>query len=377
MRILHVTDGYLPRLGGIERQVHDLALRQLALGHHVEILTSVSGGENLPAGVPIHRPRARFGSSPTRLRYFAAPRHCRLVAQGDYDVVHIHSSTLSPLAYYSAGVATRAGIPAVMTVHSFWDWASPIFSVFEALKRWRKWPIVWSSVSSVAAAPLQRMVTDANPVAILPNGVDPAEWRLTPRLRDPDEVVIAGVMRLAGRKRPRQFLAMLREARAKVPAEIKLEAVIIGDGPLRDRLQRYLHRHHMSDWVTLAGRGDHTQIKDLFRRADLFVAPALLESFGIAALEARSAGLPVVAHVGSGVRDFIEHGREGLLADGDADMVNQIVELATDPQLRERMREHNEAVEPAVHWADVLRRCDELYQQAGVPVGAAEVALQP
>jgi glycosyltransferase involved in cell wall biosynthesis len=373
MRILHVTDGYLPRLGGIERQVHDLARRQRQAGHDVEILTLVGGDAAEVDDLVVHRPHGR--GKATRIRYFAAYGQSRLVLAREYDVVHVHASTFSPLAYFSAAVLRRTNHPTVMTVHSFWDWAAPIFTASKLIRRWHRWPVTWSSVSTVAAAPLQRMVGAGNPVALLPNGVDPSAWQQVPLAREPGKVVIAGVMRLAGRKRPRQFLSMLRAARAQVPASIAMEAVIIGDGPLRKRLQRYLNRHDMADWVTLAGRGDHAEIKQLFRRADFFVAPALLESFGIAALEARCAGLPVVAHSVSGIRDFIRHGREGLLATGDREMVSRIVELTVHAPLRERLSEHNRRVVPEVNWADVLRRSENLYRAAGAPVPSSEVAL--
>src|ERR1700726_4568638 len=43
MRIAHVSDCYLPRLGGIELQVHDLAERQAAAGHEVTVITTTAG----------------------------------------------------------------------------------------------------------------------------------------------------------------------------------------------------------------------------------------------------------------------------------------------------------------------------------------------
>ncbi len=70
------------------------------------------------------------------------------------------------------------------------------------------------------------------------------------------------------------------------------------------------------------------------RRSDLFVAPAFLESFGIAALEARCAGLPVLAMRGTGITEFVADRREGLLADGDAAMAAALVEISRDAELR-------------------------------------------
>ena len=83
----------------------------------------------------------------------------------------------------------------------------------------------------------------------------------------------------------------------------------------------------MTDWVRLTGQLDQPAIRAVFDDADLYLSPATLESFGIAALEARCAGLPVIAFAGTGVSDFIEHGRNGLLVGSDAEMVEAITRL--------------------------------------------------
>ena len=80
------------------------------------------------------------------------------------------------------------------------------------------------------------------------------------------------------------------------------------------RSRSYIRAHELDDVVELVGRLTRDEIRELFSSADIFVAPANLESFGIAALEARCAGLPVVAKARTGIREFVEHGREGLLA---------------------------------------------------------------
>jgi glycosyltransferase involved in cell wall biosynthesis len=147
-------------------------------------------------------------------------------------------------------------------------------------------------------------------------------------------------MRLAQRKRPLALLRMLRHAQAQLPPEVRLRALIIGDGPERRTLQRYLDRHAMG-WVQLTGRYTREQIREVYRRADLFIAPANLESFGIAALEARAAGLPVLAKANSGIREFVTHGVEGLLAASDTDLADGIVRLARSPELRGRIAAHN------------------------------------
>ena len=378
MKIVHVTDCFMPRMGGIERQVHDLAARQQAAGHTVEIITAVAPTDDSVSDlgpVRVLRPPAGRGR-PSAVQYSRYRTGGPQVVAGDYDVVHAHVSTMSPLAYHAVQAACRAGIPTVVTVHSLWSRSAPIFRTFDAALKWTDWPITWSAVSTVAADHVQRQFRTKKEIAILPNAVDHAAWKIEALRRSPDRVVIASVMRLAARKRPHQFLAMLRRARRLVPADIRMEAVIIGDGPRRAGLERYLARHDMGDWVRLTGRATHEQIREAYRDADFFVAPATLESFGIAALEARSAGLPIIAQSVSGVRDFVTHGREGLLADGDRDMAGRIAQLVMSPRLRNEMRRYNRTHAPAFGWPEVMAECERLYVHAGVPAELVPAEVQ-
>jgi glycosyltransferase involved in cell wall biosynthesis len=89
------------------------------------------------------------------------------------------------------------------------------------------------------------------------------------------------------------------------------------------------------------------------------------ESFGIATLEARTAGVPVVARAGNGVADFIRHGQEGLLCDSVDDLVDALVWLARDDQTRRRIRDHNRATVPThCTWQEVVTAFRRCYDQA-------------
>jgi glycosyltransferase involved in cell wall biosynthesis len=190
-------------------------------------------------------------------------------------------------------------------------------------------------------------------------------WRVEPEPRDPDDIVVVSVMRLAPRKRPMPLLRILRRVRRLTPGRVRLRAVVVGDGPRRQAMARYLARHDMTGWVELGGRVDRDRLPDLYRRADVFVAPAHLESFGIAALEARTAGLPVVAMAGAGIGEFVRPDVEGLLADGDRGMAAAVARLAVDAGLRGSIAAHNRAVLPVMTWPRVLEQCEAVYRRAG------------
>ena len=364
-----MSDCYLPRLGGIERQVHELAVRQRDSGHEVVVVTSVAGegsggGPDEKDDLEVIRPVSRRAGSPTRMRYEWTPIGCRAVLRGGFDVVHIHASSFSPLAFVTAARCSAAGIPVAVTVHSLWASAAPLFRMADGIADWGEWPVAWSAVSSPAAEPLRRILGRRGPVTIVPNGVDPPAWSVPELPRTPGRVVVATVGRLAVRKRPGPLLRMLHEASARLAPDVRLEAVLVGDGPLRRPLQRYIESADMGSWVTMRGCTSHSDLRELYADVDFYVAPATLESFGIAALEARCAGLPVVAHRGSGVSEFIVDGVDGLLTRGDADMVDSIVRLAGGEAIRERMRSHARSVPPRVSWTSVLSSTEALYERA-------------
>ncbi|HZC71707.1 MAG TPA: glycosyltransferase family 4 protein [Jatrophihabitans sp.] len=359
MRIVHVSDCYLPRLGGIEQQVSELAARQQRAGHDVEVITSVGGP---PGGGPVrvHRPSPRPDGS---IRYHSSYRSAGFVTSERYDVVHVHLSTWSPLAFLAVRSGCRAGLPVAATVHSLWGHVTPLWRGAARAIGWRDWPVAWSAVSGAAAVPVSGAL-GPTPVSIVPNGVDPRQWTLPERPRDPRRVVLASVMRLAPRKRPRQLLRMLAALRQEVAGQIRLEAVLIGDGPLRTRLAGDAQRLGLADWVRFTGTLRRPAIREVYRDSDIYVAPATLESFGIAALEARTAGLPVVAQAGTGVADFVQHGVHGLLADGDPAMVHALAHLVADPEMRAAISAYNRSRPPESNWSRVLADCDALYARA-------------
>lgn len=379
MRIAHVTDCFLPRLGGIERQVDGLATRQSAAGHDVSVVTSVSGMgmggargvDDMPLPYAVHRPPARWRSEWTSTR--AASRGRAVLREGQFDAVHAHISVWSPMAAACVEAARREGLPTAVTVHSVWgSHARRLFRAADGVAQWRRWPVAWSAVSSVAAEPLRTMLPAGTIVATLPNGVDPGFWTAADEVEPagaaevPTRTIrIVAVMRFAARKRGEALIDMLAAVRARLPRSIRLEAVLVGDGPRWSKVAASIRERGM-DWVQLPGRATPEQVRDHYRAADIFVAPSVLESFGIAALEARCVGLPVVAFAQSGVRDIVASDREGLLVTSDEAMVDALVRLCADDVLRERISEHNRTTLAPFDWAATLQRCDALYARAAM-----------
>jgi glycosyltransferase involved in cell wall biosynthesis len=353
MRILHVTDTYGPRIGGIEILVRGLAARQAEAGHDVTVLTSTMG-PNTTRGDQVQVCR-----DPGRMR--------DLVDRS--DVVHAHLSAYSPLAVKAAETAAGRGLPVVAVVHSLWGSAWPLFRAAALLRGWGDRPIQMAAVSEAAAGPVRRALPGRH-VLVLPNAIEVKQWAASPRDRVDNVVTLVAVMRMTRRKRPLPLLRLLREVRSLAPSDLDLRVRLIGEGPLHGAVTRAISRPELQDWVTAPGALNQGDIQRLYRDADVFLAPATLESFGIAALEARAAGLAVVARAGTGVGDFVTHGVNGLLASSDTQMVQQLAQLCANPSALRAIADHNRATVPAHDWSDVLWRNEYAYAAAADLVGA-------
>ncbi|GAA4692142.1 glycosyltransferase family 4 protein [Nocardioides conyzicola] len=372
MRVLHVTDCYLPRLGGIEVHVSDLVGHQRAAGIDARVIT-LSGAEGTADPGWVHRAGRRPGRDehdPNRSLVVADAELRSMLAELRPDCVHVHVSVLSPFATLAARHASRAGLPTLVTVHSLWSRLGPLPAAAQSLLQLRRWPLQWSAVSEAAARPLREMLGPGIEVAVLPNAVDPVVWHPAAypsgTATTASGPTLLSVMRFTRTKRALPLARMLLRLREVVPDDVAFRAVVVGDGPQRPAFERFVRRHRMDGWVDLPGRLDRAGVRDRLLRADCFVAPAELESFGIAALEARALGLPVVGSAQSGLGEFVRHGREGLLGADDREMIAAMARVVTDPGLRAAIRDHNRSTPIAHDWDAALRRTGRLYGRAEV-----------
>ena len=131
-------------------------------------------------------------------------------------------------------------------------------------------------------------------------------------------------------------------------------------------MQRRITRRGMDDVVHLRGRVAREQVREAYDDAEVFVAPAVLEAFGIAALEARTAGLVVVARRGTGIEEFVEDERDGLLVSSDTGMARALVRLATDRDLLASLRGYATRHRPVFDWSFALAAGDDQYGRARV-----------
>ena len=363
LRIALICDWFHPRVGGIETHLEGLAKGLMRAGHEPHIITATPGPVT---GYPfvVHRLAApitkRFGFVHSPAPFIEIHSILRRYA---FDVVHCHSSILSPLAYGSLYLAKWHGCPTVMTCHSIIQYYSGLFMLADRLCGWSRWPVLFSAVSPTAAHFLKRSGR-MDTVHALPNAVDANRWRGPVVEKNPGEINIVSVMRFSIRKRTHTLIHLLPEILRQCPSNRRVRLTIAGDGTQKPRIEKLVRRLNLEGVIDLPGILDQEAITELFARSDIFVLPTNLEAFGLAALEARSAGLPVIGMRRSGLQHLIRHGVEGLLAADDGELKDHLLTLIRDDELRHRIASHNRTTSVPWTWERSIGRHLELYALA-------------
>lgn len=177
------------------------------------------------------------------------------------------------------------------------------------------------------------------PIHVVHNFVDTA--RFTPgksrchreRYARADEKIILHMSNFRPVKRLEDVIKTFARVVEKVPARLML----IGDGPERERTLELARKLGVMNRTWFLGKQNF--IENFFAIADVFLFPSEYESFGVAALEAMSSEVPVVATEGSGLSEVVSDGGTGFLRPvGDSDaLADAVIQILQDDKLADEM----------------------------------------
>jgi len=345
VRIVQVTPFFHPHAGGVESHVRGVARELAQEGHEVTVVTS-RYDRHLPRaeefeGYRILRTRTLGVLLDTPLDIGTG----RTVRSLSPDVFHLHYPP--PLtSYFATREVARRKIPVCLTYHC--DLFLPsvagrlIAGIYQrvfvppTLDRTHRIIVHTRSYGSTSAVLRGRELT------VIPSAVDLERFRpdldsseLRTRLRLEGKRILV----FTGRLVPHKGVDVILEALARLPRDVVL--VVIGAGPRLPSLVGLSRRLDVSDRVRFCPAVSDEELPRFLALGDVFVFPSQnrLEGFGLAVAEAMAVGLPVVVADMPGVREVIEPGREGLLAEPliAADLAEKLRTLLDDPSLAKRM----------------------------------------
>ena len=315
MNILFHCIYFPPEVGGLESHVYYLARALVSRGHRVQVVTSRS----LP-GVPeeeemegIQVCRTWFPSrSPTGWVAHAlasVPKTRALAREADV----IHAQAFASVLPAAAG-RQRSGAPLVATFHT------SHFLIRAERAAWRPLLRRLLRIPDHALAASEEIATVAMDLApgieveALANGVDTTFFRrVEPALPRGDRLRIVVPRRLF----PKNGVEYFIRAFPLILKAVEVEAILIGDGPERERLQALAEDLGISHRVSFLGKRAHSEMPGLLSSGDLAVIPSLMEATSVAALEAMACQLPVVASNVGGLPEIVSEEAGGLFEAGN------------------------------------------------------------
>ena len=175
-------------------------------------------------------------------------------------------------------------------------------------------------------------------IEVIPNFVDPARFRRASSefcnmFSGPGEKLVCHVSNFRPVKRIMDVVETFRRISAKVPSRL----LMIGDGPDRSRAEAFAREHDLRGRIAFLGNVPN--LEEVLGACDLFLLPSESESFGMAALEAMTSEVPVIATRTGGLPEVVVDGDTGYLMDvGDvAAMAERGIEILRDDDTRRRM----------------------------------------
>ncbi|MFI9403817.1 glycosyltransferase [Nocardia sp. NPDC052316] len=340
MRIVQIANFYTPASGGLRTCLDEIGRGYLAAGHDRVLVVPgpADGDESTASGrrITVHSPKFGAGGY-----HVLTARRTRAILDGLRPDVLECSDKLSVrwLAPWARGV----GVPLVLFSHERIDAilrtrVPPGFPLATAADLANRRLCVRAEkvvvTSSFATAEFARI--GATNVRRVPLGVDLTTFRPTEKpwaAGDPVRLVL--VSRLSKEKRAERAIEAVR---VLVESGLHCELAVIGDGPLRPRLERLalglpvVFHGHLTDRATMA---------TMVANADIAVFPSPAETFGLAVLESLACGTPVVVPDAGAARELVDAPGSGIVSDGTpqglADGVRQLLTVPA-PQRRHAAR---------------------------------------
>jgi phosphatidylinositol alpha-mannosyltransferase len=359
--------------GGVQSHVLQLAEVMRARGQNVSVLAPSSPHVALPeyvvsAGRAVPIP---YNGSVARLQFSPAVhgKVRRWLADGDFDVLHLHEPNAPSLSMWALRVAEG---PIVATFHTSTT-KSLTLAVFQGVLRpWHEKIVGRIAVSDLARRwQMEALGSDA---VEIPNGVDVASFASAPLLDGyprPGKTVL-----FLGRfDEPRKGMAVLIDALPRLVEHFPgVQVLVVGRGD-QDELRS--KAGGLGGHLRFLGQVDDAAMASALRSADVYCAPHTGgESFGIVLVEAMAAGTPVVASDLHAFRQVLRDGDAGRLVpveDGAALAAGLVAVLENDQLAKRYVAAGADAVR-RYDWSVVANQIMQVYETVAGSGAKVQVA---
>lgn len=292
-----------------------------------------------------------------------------VILNNNLDLLHVHYAIPhASAAYFARQILKKQGrdIPFITTLHGTditlvgkdQTYAPVVtFSINESN--------AITAVSDNLREETYRSFAIEKDIQVIPNFVDSIRFRQTDKghfkkmLAPNGERILAHVSNFRKVKRVEDVVRVFERVHEVIPSKL----LMIGDGPERQSAEELCRTLRICNDIRFLGKQE--QMDEILSITDLFILPSQYESFGLAALEAMSCGVPVISTNAGGLPEINVQGKTGYLSDvGDVtDMAKHAIEILKEDSTLERFKRH--AIEHASNFEKekIIPMYEDLYNQ--------------
>ncbi len=293
------------------------------------------------------------------IQYYAVVAET-LAREIEFDVIHVHDWMTFP-----AGIAVRniSGKPLVVHIHSteFDRSGSNVNPAVCTIER--EGLQAADQVFAVSDLTRNKIIDNyyirPEKVITVYNAVEPCELDGKVRFQEEFRVkTVSFLGRITMQKGPEYFI---EAARLVLQKRRDIRFVMAGKGDLRDAMIRLVAELNISDHFEFPGFLEDSQVTELFQMSHVFVMPSVSEPFGIVALEAMQAGLPVVLSKQSGVSEILNNAIKVDYWDSQS-MAEAITTLLDDSNLCNKLRKAGKKEVEKLVWRNTAMQMLDIYR---------------
>lgn len=308
MKIVFLTEHFLPKTDGVVTRLCHTLLELKKLGHEPIVITYESEVKSYE-GVPVYGLKAL--SLPWyRERKIVLPNKSIYTSLSYLkpDFIHVINYTL--MAFFALRYAKKNNIPAIFSYHTNYGVYLKYygFGILRPIEKLIRKQLKRFDSILCSSAPIRDLLKQdgLNSVHIWQKGVDIEtfypDFKEPLNHQNPKTFELIYVGRLAVEKRIEWVKTLLQ----KYP---NINFSIVGDGPHKDKLEAFFQGTN----TKFLGYQNKYQLSKLYAQSDLLVLPSDSETLGLVLLESMASGCPVLAAKAGGIPDIVKQGEGGLL----------------------------------------------------------------
>lgn len=358
MKILQLTEHYIPFLGGVENVIHEISRRLVRDGHDVEIICEREKDTTkyeIIDGVKIHRV---FGFRLMKMRYDVgrvAPTMLLSAVINNADIVHSHA-----YGFFPTFASIFSNKPTVITTHS-----DPTAKIYPFYDLFRSVPIrLCNHVTALTEMEEKHLImrgVKRENITVIPNGITlPRPIVHKMKLSESGPIILC----LARLDIAHKGQDILLQAMTKVLLSIPdAKLWIVGKGDDLKSLKKLVEELNIDKSVDFKGSISESSKNFHLRNCDVFCTSPRTDSFPVVYLEAMAYGLPVVTTRVGGIPEVVSDSALLVPPNDPLALANALIQVLDDRALADDLRRKGLERVKQFNWDEIVKRYEKLYEE--------------